>query len=131
MSDTTAASSLGITDVGQVAINVKDVARAIAFYRDVLGLPFLFEIPNAAFFMAGAVRLMLSKAESDEFDHPASILYYRVPDIHAAFAALQGAAVPIEHEPRMIAKMPDHDLWMGFFRDPDGNVAALMSEVRG
>ncbi|HEX9938416.1 MAG TPA: VOC family protein [Longimicrobium sp.] len=129
MNDT--AAKVGITDVGQIAINAKDLQRAIGFYRDVLGLPFLFEIPNAAFFQAGPVRLMVGSAETAEFDHPASILYYRVPDIRAAFAALTAASVQIVHEPRMIAKMPDHDLWMGFFRDSEDNVAALMSEVRG
>lgn len=125
------ATKVGITDVGQIAINAKDLQRAIGFYRDVLGLPFLFEIPNAAFFQAGPVRLMVGTAETAEFDHPASILYYRVPDIHAAFAALTAAGVQIVHEQRMIAKMPDHDLWIGFFRDSEDNVAALMSEVRG
>jgi methylmalonyl-CoA/ethylmalonyl-CoA epimerase len=129
MNDT--AAKIGITDVGQIAINAKDLQRAIGFYRDVLGLPFLFEIPNAAFFQAGPVRLMIGTAETAEFDHPASILYYRVPDIQAAFTALTAAGVQIVHEPRMIAKMPDHDLWMGFFRDSEDNVAALMSEVRG
>jgi methylmalonyl-CoA/ethylmalonyl-CoA epimerase len=129
MNDT--AAKVGITDVGQIAINAKDLQRAIGFYRDVLGLPFLFEIPNTAFFQAGPVRLMVGTAETAEFDHPASILYYRVPDIHAAFAALTAAGVQIIHEPRMIAKMPDHDLWIGFFRDSEDNVAALMSEVRG
>jgi methylmalonyl-CoA/ethylmalonyl-CoA epimerase len=125
------ATQVGITGVGQIAINAKDLRRAVGFYRDVLGLPLLFEIPNAAFFMAGGVRLMVGTAEQPELDHPASILYYRVPDIQASFAALTAAGVRIEHEPRMIAKMPDHDLWMGFFRDSEGNVAALMSEVRG
>lgn len=122
---------VAITDVGQIAINAKDLRRAVGFYRDVLGLPLLFEIPNAAFFQAGGARLMVGTAEQPEFDHPASILYYRVDDIQRSFAALTSAGVQIEHEPRMIAKMPDHDLWMGFFRDTEGNVAALMSEVRG
>lgn len=128
MNDT--AAKVGITDVGQIAINAKDLQRAIGFYRDVLGLPYLFEIPNAAFFQAGPVRLMVGTAETAEFDHPASILYYRVPDIHAAFAVLTAAGVQIVHEPRMVAKMSDHDLWIGFFRDSEDNVAALMSEVR-
>src|SRR5215218_4191055 len=126
-----AAAAAGISDIGQIAINAKDLRRAVGFYRDVLGLPLLFEIPSAAFFQAGGVRLIIGPAEQPEFDHPASIIYYRVGDIQASFAALTGAGVQIEHEPRMIAKMPDHDLWMCFFRDSEGNVAALMSEVRG
>ena len=123
--------SIGIVDVGQVAVNVKDVDRAKAFYRDVLGLQHLFDIPSAAFFMAGPLRLMLTRAEQPRFDHPASILYYRVPDIHAAFAALRDAGAPIEEEPRMIARMPDHELWLASFRDTEENLLALMSEVRG
>jgi predicted enzyme related to lactoylglutathione lyase len=123
-------SGIGITDVGQIAINVHDVQRAIAFYRDVLGLPFLFEIPNAAFFQAGGVRLYLSKPERPEFDHPASILYYRVPDIHAAFRAVKAGGAAVEAEPNLVARMPDHELWIASFRDSEGNVAALMSEVR-
>jgi catechol 2,3-dioxygenase-like lactoylglutathione lyase family enzyme len=120
---------IGITDVGQVAVNVHDVQRAIGFYRDVLGLPLLFEIPNAAFVQAGSVRLYLAKPEKPEHDHPSSILYFRVGDIHAAFDTLRAAGTPVEGEPHLLAKMSDHDLWMGFFRDPEGNVAALMSEV--
>lgn len=121
---------IGITDVGQIAVNVHDVQRAIGFYRDVLGLPLLFEIPNAAFVQAGTVRLYLAKPETPEHDHLSSVLYFRVGDIHAAFDALRTAGVPIVHDPRLIAKMGDHDLWMGFFRDTEGNVGALMSEVR-
>jgi methylmalonyl-CoA/ethylmalonyl-CoA epimerase len=124
------AAAAGITGVGQIALNAKELPRAVAFYRDVLGLPFLFEIPSAAFFQAGNVRLMIGTAEQPEFDHPASIVYYRVPDIQAGFAALTAGAAEILHEPRMIARMPDHDLWMCFFRDSEENTAALMSEVR-
>jgi methylmalonyl-CoA/ethylmalonyl-CoA epimerase len=121
---------VGITDVGQVSVNVKDVQRAIGFYRDVLGLPLLFEIPNAAFFQAGSVRLYLAIAEQPEFDHPASVLYYKVPDIHAAFEGIRAAGAQVEREPHLLARMPDHELWMAFFRDTEGNLAALMSEVR-
>lgn len=121
----------GIIDVGQVSINARDVRRAIGFYRDVLGLPLLFEIPNAAFFRAGSVRLYVALAEKPEFDHPASVLYYRVADIHASFAAITAGGAQAEGEPHMIASLPDHELWMAFFRDTEGNLAALMSEVRG
>jgi len=124
----TPAIGLGITRLGQVAIPVHDVARATAFYRDVLGLPFLFGAGQLAFFDCGGVRLMLDRPEKSEFDHPSSILYFTVPDIHAAHQRLVQAGVPILEPPRMIAPMPDHDLWMGFFRDTEGNVMALMSE---
>lgn len=126
----TAAGQPGITGVGQVAVNVRDVRRAIGFYRDVLGLQFLFEIPNAAFFMAGDLRLMLGTAEKPELDHPASILYYKVPDIHAAYESLKTAGARTEDEPHFIARMPDHELWMFFVRDTEDNLLALMSEVR-
>lgn len=120
---------LGISRVGQVAINVKDVARATAFYRDVIGLRFLFSAGQLAFFDCGGVRLMLDKPENKEFDHPSSILYFVVPDIQAAHQKLVDAGVKIFEVPRVIAPMPDHDLWMSFFRDTEGNMMALMSEV--
>jgi len=116
--------------IGQIAINVKDLARAVRFYRDTLGMRFLFEVPNLAFFDCGGVRLMLGRAEKPEFDHPGSVLYYKVADITATFAALKGRDVDFIDEPHLIARMPDHDLWMVFFRDSEGNTLALMSEVR-
>ena len=116
--------------IGQIAINVKDLARAVRFYRDTLGMRFLFEVPNLAFFDCGGVRLMLGRAEKPEFDHPGSVLYYKVADINATFAALKGRDVDFIDEPHLIARMPDHDLWMVFFRDSEGNTLALMSEVR-
>ena len=124
------AAGLGITRLGQVAINVYDVERATAFYRDVLGLKFLFAAGQLAFFDCGGVRLMLDKPEKAEFLHPSSILYFSVPDIQEAHRRLIGAGVAIVGEPQMIAEMPDHDLWMSFFRDTEGNVLALMCEVR-
>ncbi|HYJ78442.1 MAG TPA: VOC family protein [Longimicrobiaceae bacterium] len=122
-------TGLGIAGVGQIAVNAHDLPRAVGFYRDVLGLPYLFEIPDAAFFQCGGVRLMVGKAEKPEFDHPGSILYYRVPDIHAAAGSLRAAGVRIRDEPHLIAKMPGYDLWMMFFYDTEQNLAALMSEV--
>ncbi|HEV2147437.1 MAG TPA: VOC family protein [Longimicrobiaceae bacterium] len=122
-------SGVGIGGIGQVAVNVRDLPRAVAFYRDTLELPLLFEIPGAAFFQCGAIRLMLALPEKPELDHPASILYYRVDDVHAAFAALTGRGVRAEGDPHLIARMPDHDLWMAFLRDTEDNVFALMGEV--
>ena len=83
-----------------------------------------------AFLQCGDVRLMLLKPESPEFNHPSSILYFRVDDIDAARAELIDRGVPFDDEPHLIAKMPDHELWMTFFRDPDRNLHGLMSEVR-
>jgi catechol 2,3-dioxygenase-like lactoylglutathione lyase family enzyme len=118
-----------LTQIGQIAINVHDVDRATAFYRDVLALPHLFRAGNLSFFNCGGVRLMLSPPEKPEFDHPSSILYFRVADIHAAFERLKSAGVKFEGEPHLIARMPIHELWMNFFRDTEGNLLALMSEV--
>ena len=123
-----ATGGVGLREVGQVAIPVKDVERATRFYRDVLGLPFLFDIPNAAFFACGSLRLMLALPESPELDHPASILYYRVADIEGAHAALVARGVAFDREPHLLARMPDHDLWMAFLRDSEGNLLALMCE---
>jgi methylmalonyl-CoA/ethylmalonyl-CoA epimerase len=121
--------NLGITRLGQVAVPVKDVSRATAFYRDVLGLPFLFAAGQLAFVDCGGVRLMLDKPEKAEFDHPSSILYFSVSDIQGAHRKLVDAGVAIVQAPQIVAPMADHDLWMSFFRDTEGNVMALMSEA--
>ena len=115
--------------IGQIAINAHDVDRATAFYRDVLGLPHLFRAGQLSFFDCGGVRLMLDKPENPEFDHPSSILYFQVGDIRAAQERLKNAGAKFEDEPHVIAEMPKYDLWMTFFRDSEGNLLALMSEV--
>ena len=121
----------GISRIGQIAINAHDVERATAFYQDAMGLKLLFKAgPGLAFFDCGGVRLMLTRPEKPEFDHPSSILYFFVPDIRAAHAAMKEKGVKFEDEPHLIAKMPDNDLWMTFFRDSEGNLLGLMSEVR-
>ena len=121
--------SVHMDTIGQIAINVQDVARATAFYRDVLGMKFLFAPPNLAFFDAGGVRLMLTTAEKGEFDHPASILYYKVGDIDGTHPSLVAKGVKVEGEPHVVAPMPDHDLWISAYRDSENNYFALMSEV--
>ena len=124
-------TSVAPTSIGQIAVNVYDVPRAVAFYRDVLGLPLLFEVPpRMAFFMCGPVRLMLSLPDAPQFDHPGSILYYKVDDIRAAHQAMVAKGVVFGAEPHMIAKLPDHELWLADFTDTEGNNAALMAEVR-
>ena len=125
-----AADTLEITGVGQIAINCHDLKRATEFYRDKLGLRLLYEFPGLAFFDCGGVRLMLSKPEKAEFDHPASIIYYKVADIHQATRAISDQGVALEHEPSIIARMPDHDLWMSFVRDTEGNLVGLMAEMK-
>ncbi len=120
-----------ISSIGQIAINVKDVGRAVAFYRDVLGLRLLFEVPPAmAFFDCGGVRLMLSLPSSPELDHAASIIYYRVDDLEAAHSAIVARGGKFETQPHLLARMPDHELWMAALRDTEGNILELMSEKR-
>lgn len=119
-----------ITAVRQIALTVSDVARAIAFYRDALGLRFLFSAsPHLAFLDIGGVRLMLAGPEGDFKPGLSSILYFKVADITAAHALLAERGVAFPSEPHFIAAMPDHDLWLDEFRDPDGNPMALMCEV--
>lgn len=124
-----AAPAHAIQNIGQISIIVKDVERATAFYRDVLGLPLLFTVPSMAFFDCGGVRLMLGTASSPEYDHPSSILYFRVADINAGYQRLVKHGVDIVAPPRLIAPMPAHDLWMTAFKDSEGNTHQLMSEV--
>ena len=119
--------------IGQIAVYVKDLDRAVAFYRDTLGMPFLFQAPpGLAFFNCSGVRLMLDRPEpgSDEAAMGTSILYYRVADIDAAYAHFKGKGVAFTDAPHKIADMPDHQLWMAFFKDSEGNVLALMAEKR-
>jgi methylmalonyl-CoA/ethylmalonyl-CoA epimerase len=125
-----ASVNVGISRLGQVQIRAHDVKRATTFYQGVLGLKLLFEAPpGLAFFDCGGVRLMIDRPEKPEFDHPSSVLYFAVPDIHAAHAQLKQSGVHFEDEPHVIARMPDHDLWMTFFRDSEDNLMALMSEA--
>lgn len=129
MSTTT---NIGISQIGQIAIPIQDLDRAVAFYRDILGLPFLFQAPpGLAFFQCGEVRLMLSLPEGSDEAQRAALLYYKVADLPSAYAALQARQVTFIDEPHLIAKLTDHELWMVFFRDSEGNMVALMSEVRG
>jgi len=122
--------NVGISRLGQVQIRAHDVKRATTFYQDLLGLKLLFEAPpGLAFFDCGGVRLMIDRPEKPEFDHPSSVLYFAVPDIQSAHAQLKQSGVHFEDEPHVIARMPDHDLWMTFFRDSEDNLMALMSEA--
>jgi catechol 2,3-dioxygenase-like lactoylglutathione lyase family enzyme len=123
-------STTPIESIGQIAIRARDLPPAVAFYRDVLGLEYLFEAGTLAFFMCGGVRLMLAVPENDEVDHESSTVYFRVGDLQAAYSDLKERGVSFVDEPHLIAKLPDHELWMVFFRDPDGNLMALMSEIR-
>ena len=122
-------SSFGLSTIGQISINAHDLDRALAFYRDKLGMKHLFTVQQMAFFDADGIRLMVSLPDAPEFDHPSSIIYFKIPDIQAAHKALSERGVKFEEAPRLIAKMDTHDLWMASFRDSEGNLLALMSEV--
>jgi methylmalonyl-CoA/ethylmalonyl-CoA epimerase len=125
---TAATLPIGISRLGQIAINVHNIDRATSFYRDVLGLPLLFSTGTLAFFDCAGVRLMLSPPEKPEFDHPSSVLYFTVPDIESAHRHMLDSGVQFEDQPHLIARMQTHDLWMTFFRDPEKNLLALMCE---
>jgi len=121
-------SSIGISRLGQVHIPAEDSDRATAFYKDKMGLPLLFTAGGMAFFDCGGVRLMVSRPEGSD-KQSGSILYFVVSDIVGAHQRLREAGVHFEAEPHKVAAMPTHDLWMTFFRDSEGNLMALMSEV--
>ena len=127
--DEQGSNTFGLNRIGQIAVTVHDVSAAVAYYRDVLGMEFLFEAGNMAFFQCGDVRLMLGLPEAPELDHPASVIYYSVDDIPKAYESLTSRGVVFEAPPHLVAKMGEVDLWMAFFRDVDGNLLALMSEV--
>lgn len=117
-----------LDSIGQIMIPTRDLDRAVAFYQNTLGLPFLFKAPpGLAFFDCGGIRLLLELQP----EMKSSIIYFKVGDIQAAHARLVAAGVSFEGEPHLIAKLPDHDLWMAFFRDSEENLMALMCEIRG
>ena len=116
-----------IQRIGQIAINIHDLERAKAFYRDTLGLRHLFDAPpGLSFFDCGGVRLMLSPPEGERFDHPGAPLYFEVADIVQTHRALVAKGVRFENEPHLIARMPNGELWMAFFEDSEGNPLQLM-----
>ena len=122
-------SEFGLNQIGQIAIPVGDLERAVVFYRDVLGMRFLFQAPpGLAFFACGGVRLMLDAPAKQQKNHFSSIIYYKVDYLPFAFESLKAHGVQFEQEPEFVAKMPDHELWMAFLKDPDGNMLGLMWE---
>ena len=123
-------TEFGLSQIGQIAIPVSDLHRAVVFYRDVLGMKFLFQFPGLAFFDNGGVRLLLeAPQETEAAPKRSSIIYYRAADIQSAHTILKNRGVEFLGEPHRVAKMSDHDLWMAFFKDSDENILALMSEV--
>jgi predicted enzyme related to lactoylglutathione lyase len=119
-----------LSQIAQIFVNVKDLDRAIAFYRDMLGMRFLFQAPpGMAFFDCGGIRIMLGRADRPEIDHPASIIYYKVDDIEKVYEVFNARGVEFIIKPHLVAPMPTYDLWLADFKDSEGNILALMSEV--
>ena len=126
----TPAEFTGLSSIGQIALPVRDVDRATEFYQGVLGMRLLFRAPpGLAFFDCGGVRLMLALPEGNAADRAAPI-YFRVADIQAAHDTLRARGARFLEPPHLIARMPDHELWMAFFGDSEGNTLGLMAEVR-
>lgn len=124
-------SGLKLSQIGQIAVTVSDVSLALPFYRDVLGLAFLFSPgPNLAFLAAGEIRLMLTTPQGAGAIGKNSILYFKVTDISATHGAIVERGATNERPPQMAARLPDHELWLAFVRDPDGNLIGLMEERR-
>lgn len=106
----------GLEEIGQIAVPVSDIDRAIAFYRDILGMRFLFKAPpGLGFFDCNGVRLLLDAPVKKQEKNYSSIIYYKVSDLQSAYETLSARGVDFEQKPELVAKMPDHELWMAFF----------------
>jgi len=124
-------STPALDTIAQIALTISDLDRAVAFYRDALGMPLLFQAPpGLAFFKCGSIRLMLSKPEGEFKPGASSVLYFKIAGIEALHSTLKARGVTFVDEPHFITRMPDHELWMVFFKDPDGNALALMEEKK-
>jgi catechol 2,3-dioxygenase-like lactoylglutathione lyase family enzyme len=120
-----------LSQIGQIAITVSDVEKALSFYRDILGLKFLFSAgPNLAFLQAADIRIMLSTPQGSGAVGANSILYFRADNIESTHSTFVSLGATNERLPQLAAKMSDHELWIGFLRDPDGNLVGLMEEKR-
>jgi methylmalonyl-CoA/ethylmalonyl-CoA epimerase len=124
----TAPAAPGIRRIGQIHVNAHDLDRAVRFYRDALGLAFLFQAPpGMAFFRCGELTLLVGLPEKAEFDHPSSILYFDVADIAAAHRTLAERGVAFRTGPHAVHREPGRELWLADFTDSEGNTMALMS----
>ncbi len=123
-------SEFQINTIGQIAIAISDLKKSVTFYQNILGLELLFEVaPNLAFFDCGGTRLMLTTLQGEEKDHHTSAIYYKVDNIEKATSTLKEKGISFEREPQFSAKMEDHELWIGFLRDPDENLVGIMAEI--
>jgi predicted enzyme related to lactoylglutathione lyase len=119
---------LRLNSLLQISMRASDIDRAIEFYRDGLGATFLFRAGDLAFFDLDGVRLMLDRPEDSEFDHPGSVLYFRVENVDAAYTELRERGVAFRAEPHIVNRAPGQELWMAFFNDTEGNVLAIAEE---
>jgi methylmalonyl-CoA/ethylmalonyl-CoA epimerase len=124
----TPASTVHFEKIGQIALSVTDISRARDFYGNTLGMRFLFDAGNLAFYQCGDIRLMISAGDGAE-PGGGTIIYFKVEDIHTVYQTLVARGVAFVDKPHLIAKMPDHDLWMVFLKDPDGNLLGVMCEL--
>jgi methylmalonyl-CoA/ethylmalonyl-CoA epimerase len=122
---TSETAAVHLDEIGQIAVTVGNLEEAKLFYRDVLGMRFLFDAGTMVFFQCGTVRLLIGQGE------PAgggTILYYRVADIEVVHSTLEEKGVEFAQGPHLVARMKSHDLWLAFLKDPSGNTLALMEE---
>jgi len=118
-----------IQSIGQIAIAVSNVEQSLVFYRDKLGLKLLFDVPpNLAFLDCGGIRLMLTTQQGESIDHQTSVIYYKVANLDEAVDMIKEKGIEFIREPQLTARMPDHELWQGFIRDPDENLIGIMAE---
>jgi predicted enzyme related to lactoylglutathione lyase len=123
-------NDFSLSAIEQIAVNAHDIERAVEFYRDKLGMKHLFTVPpGLAFFDCDGIRLMLSLPAKPEFDHPSSIIYFKVDDIQLAYKTLSERGVQFDEEPSFVADMGSYNLWIAAFRDSEDNLMAFMSHV--
>jgi len=118
-----------LSEIGQIALPVADLDRAVAFYKAKLGMSHLFSVPSMAFFDCGGIRLMLGLPEQGEANSSGSVIYFKVADIHTAYQILSERGVHFEDSPHLIARLDTYDLWMAFFRDSENNLLSIMAEI--
>ena len=119
----------GLSQIGQIAVSVNDLGRATAFYRDKLGMKYLFTANGMAFFDSNGIRLMLARLNKAESDHISSIIYFKVSDIQEGYKTLSERGVRFEEQPELAAKTEKISLWLACFKDSENNNLCLMSEV--
>ncbi len=119
-----------IDKIGQIAITVSNIEKSMLFYRDTIGLKYLFHDNNVALFDLNGIRLMLGKNESDQKKPFGMIIYFMVNEINSEFEKIKNKGVKTIREPHFTAKYNDKEIWLAFFKDMDENIFALMEERR-